>query len=846
MTKKDKLNSFLMRAAGMGVSDDMTIQEKRSILLNNMLSQNDGIAYLIVGVILHTIYGFNLVVFLSYILCATKFLVLLLASKKMHLLAKVISIYIVSLCLGPILFAGMNGAKVSYMINLYFVTMMVYAILSFNWNNSTEKRLSIISCCLCLLWTFGFRVLDQQIDFQHAFILDESILGSIFPVFACVLNFTGYLLLQSFNIRAQKELEGTLLELEDSSALQQAVFDSVGVIIISTDASGTITSFNKGAEKLLGYTATEVINEFDPTIFHDPHELADKVVELSQELNRNVGLGFNQLVAKAKDGLPNEEEWTLVKKNSERFPANVVSAPIKHNDGSIIGFTIVATDITDRKKAGEKIQQQHEELLASEEELRQNLEELQSTQDLLESQQRQTIKLKERFELAITGSNDGIWDWDILTNEVYYSPRWKSMLGYDEEDIPSTLDAFGMLLHPDETETVFKTLNAYLAGELDEYRVEMQLKEKSGTYRWVLSKGVVVRDEEGKPIRMSGSHMDMQEIKEKEMLIQTKNEELLATEEEIRQNSEELMTVNEHLERTKAEVEYAFQKERNSKQELEQAMEELKDTQSQLIQAEKLSSLGQLTAGVAHEINNPINFVYAGANTLKDVVEDLTGLISKYSELKLDTSTELLSQQLEEIHELKEEIHFDEIEEDIKGLVGDILLGADRTQRIVHSLKTFSRLDEKTFKKADLRENLEATLIILNSQLENRLEVVKDYEPHFPMIDCFIGQINQVFMNLITNAIQAIEGKGTIYLKLWSNHELNQCYVQIRDTGVGIKEEDFDSIFDPFFTTKDIGKGTGLGLSIVHGILNKHNASIKLESKLGEGTTFTITFFIDM
>lgn len=327
--------------------------------------------------------------------------------------------------------------------------------------------------------------------------------------------------------------------------------------------------------------------------------------------------------------------------------------------------------------------------------------------------------------------------------------------------------------------------------------------------------------------------------------LQKKNDELKASEEEIRQNSEELQAVNEHLNETKSELEKAFTNEKESKAKLEQAFIDLKETQSQLVQAEKMSSLGQLTAGVAHEINNPINFVYAGANTLQNVIDEMCQIVNQYDKVSIDDTYEIMKEKLTSIQNLKAELYFEDMEEDLKGLVKDIILGADRTQKIVQSLKTFSRLDEEDRKKADIEENIEATLTILNSQFDNRIVIVKSFEEKLPMIDCHIGQINQVFMNLITNACQAIEGKGTVSLKLWAERDKNAYYIEIGDSGTGMSQETLDQIFNPFFTTKDVGEGTGLGLSITHGIIEKHGGHITASSELGKGSTFTIQLPIE-
>ncbi|MGB0523984.1 MAG: PAS domain-containing sensor histidine kinase [Flammeovirgaceae bacterium] len=833
----NNLSSFLTRIGGIGIDDHMTIHQKRSIILNNILSQNDGIAFLVFGILLWSNVGWELGVFVAVLSGVSKFFVLLLNKLKLHLFAKIFSIFVISLIGGPLLFALVNSAQESLLVNIYFITMLVYAVLSFNWENRTEKWLSIIACACSFVWIFTFKYLDATFSDATGFVLDQMVV--IFSIFGCMLNFFGYLTLQQYNLLAHKNLEHALRTLENTFALQKAVFDSVGAMIISTDVSGKITSFNQTAETLLGYSQDEVVNKLSPIVFHDPDEMADRVESISDCIHRKVDVCFDLLIAKTTAGLTNEEEWSFIRKEGSSFPVKVVTSALKHDDGTIFGFTFVATDISTRKQAEALIQAQHEELQASEEELRQNLEELQTTQDLLQKQQVKTEKLKERFELAIQGSSDGIWDWNITTDEIYYSPRWKSMLGYKVTEINNRFDVFEHLIHPEDKERVSNVLTAYLNNELDEYKVELRVKEKSGSYRWILSRGFALRDESGAPYRMTGSHSDIQEVKEKERLIQQKNEELSSSEEEIRQNSEELQAINEQLEAARAEAETAFLQEQRNKKKLEQALQELKEAQSQLIQAEKMSSLGQLTAGIAHEINNPLNFVFAGANTLKVILNDLFSIVNKYTELEQVKSYDELIPLLASIHELKNELYFEELEDDVRGLVDDILLGAQRTQKIIYSLRTFSRLDEDQYKRVDLIENIEATLTILNSQLANRIEVIKEYQPHLPSVECHIGQINQVFMNLISNAAQAIVGQGTIHIKLWTANQ-NVCFIQIKDSGIGMTPEDMNRIFDPFFTTKDVGEGTGLGLSIVHGILEKHQASIMVSSEVGKGSTFTI------
>lgn len=277
----------------------------------------------------------------------------------------------------------------------------------------------------------------------------------------------------------------------------------------------------------------------------------------------------------------------------------------------------------------------------------------------------------------------------------------------------------------------------------------------------------------------------------------------------------------------------------SQKTELTNTVDKLQGTQLQLIQSEKMASLGQLTAGIAHEINNPINFVYAGVGALQDSLDDLMQLLMRYSHLKPDEAEKNVKR-LKEIIEFKEEIDYEELSDDIYAMLADIKLGANRTIGIVKGLRQFSRLDEANLKEADIHEGLNTTLILLKSQLREGIEVVKNYDPNLPMLFCYPGQLNQVFMNLLTNSIHALNNQGVIHIITKKTDELT-VEIRIKDTGEGIKKEALKRIFEPFFTTKDIGKGTGLGLSISYGIIEKHKGTIRVESEEGKGTEFIIT-----
>ena len=267
---------------------------------------------------------------------------------------------------------------------------------------------------------------------------------------------------------------------------------------------------------------------------------------------------------------------------------------------------------------------------------------------------------------------------------------------------------------------------------------------------------------------------------------------------------------------------------------LHKTVADLKAAQEQLIQSEKMASLGQLTAGIAHELNNPINFISANIQPLKDDIKDVLGLISRYEKTVKEKG---LASEFGELETFKKEANIDLTMNEVNSLLKGIADGAIRTSEIVKGLRNFSRLDQNVFRKANINEGIESTLTLLHGSYKNRIEIIKEYGD-LPPVDCFPGQINQVFMNILSNAVQAIPDKGTIYIKTWTIN--NMVKISIRDTGSGMTEEVRKKIFDPFFTTKDVGKGTGLGLSISFGIIQKHNGEIEVFSKPGEGTEFVI------
>jgi signal transduction histidine kinase len=274
---------------------------------------------------------------------------------------------------------------------------------------------------------------------------------------------------------------------------------------------------------------------------------------------------------------------------------------------------------------------------------------------------------------------------------------------------------------------------------------------------------------------------------------------------------------------------------------LNKVLKDLKDAEGQLVESEKMAALGQLTAGIAHEINNPINFVTSNVAPLQRDIDILLDVIKDIEEFGLSEAS--LDEKKKKIEEYKEEVDFDYIKTEIAHLLKGINEGAFRTAEIVKGLRIFSRVDENDLKKADINDGLDSTLILVNNLLANRIELVKDYSD-IPQIECFPGKLNQVFLNIISNAIHAINkqhgDKGTGVLKINTTRSDKSILVKVQDNGTGMDENTKKKIFEPFFTTKDVGEGTGLGMSIAYNIIKKHNGQIHVNSTPGVGTDFTL------
>ena len=273
-------------------------------------------------------------------------------------------------------------------------------------------------------------------------------------------------------------------------------------------------------------------------------------------------------------------------------------------------------------------------------------------------------------------------------------------------------------------------------------------------------------------------------------------------------------------------------------QELQSALETLQRMQSALVQNEKMSAIGQLSAGVAHEINNPIAFVSSNLDILQDYVANIHGYLEAIDQL---LATQDLS--LEKNNSLRADFKIGSIMQDILILVQESKEGVNRVTRIIESLRDFSHVDRAEIQPADINEGLEKTLKLVWNEIKYRAEVEREYGD-LPLVSCRIGQINQVFMNLLVNAAQVIETDGLIRIKTTADED--NVYIYISDNGGGIPDEIQERIFQAFFTTKPVGSGTGLGLTISKSIIERHHGELTVESKEGIGTIFRVTLPIQL
>ena len=411
-----------------------------------------------------------------------------------------------------------------------------------------------------------------------------------------------------------------------------------------------------------------------------------------------------------------------------------------------------------------------------------------------------TVELKESKEkltLALEGADLGLWSWHIPSGKVDFNEQWAAMLGYQLSELDSDVSAWESLVHPDDMLHVQQVLKLHLAGNSALYETEHRCRTKSGEWLWILDRGrVVERDSAGAPIRMAGTHLDINDRKLAE-------ERLLQLNNELEQRVQEEVTKNRQKD--------AF-----------------------MLQQDKMASIGQLAAGVAHEINNPMGFIISNLGTLTKYTQALTTYIESYEQ----QLTVLPAEEQQRLEALKKQLDVGFIVSDISALLSESQEGADRVKQIVLDLKDFARADEVTVKDTDLNQCVRSTINIVRNELKYVAQLDLQLGD-IPPVLCNPQQINQVITNLLVNAAHAIDGHGSITVV--TRQEGQKVVLTVADTGKGIEPELIKRIFEPFFTTKPVGQGTGLGLTISYDMVKRNGGEISVESELGKGTIFTVT-----
>jgi len=295
------------------------------------------------------------------------------------------------------------------------------------------------------------------------------------------------------------------------------------------------------------------------------------------------------------------------------------------------------------------------------------------------------------------------------------------------------------------------------------------------------------------------------------------------------------------IELSSKELYESNQKMKTMLQDLQKTNNDLKNMKMQLFHSEKMASIGQLAAGVAHEINNPVGFIESNIEVLEGYVKQFLSIINSVQELKkskMKNDAGSVEMAIEKIIEAEKKTEIEYIVNDLAGLFKETKDGVKRVKNIVADLRVFSRADDEVMENVNLTEIIEETIRLAFNEIKYKAILNKDFAPGLPVIKGQKQRLQQVFLNLLVNAAQAIQEKGEIFVKTYMENEY--IYIEISDTGVGIAEENLKKMFDPFFTTKPVGQGTGLGLSISYDIIKKHGGEISVESKLGKGTTFII------
>ena len=399
-----------------------------------------------------------------------------------------------------------------------------------------------------------------------------------------------------------------------------------------------------------------------------------------------------------------------------------------------------------------------------------------------------------------------VWMSDPNQHRFFFNRPWLEFTGCSFEELQR--DGWAAGIHPDDYKATMEAHQRFTA-QRQRFMIEYRMRAADGSYRWLLETAVPRYLHHDRFIGYIGSCVDITERKLAERVLE---EARVRLEKEVAERTAELMKANSRL--------------RQEKEEQRALIARLEETQQQLLQSEKMAAIGQLAAGIAHEINNPIGYVKSNLNTLAGYIGNLLHLIAAYE-----------AKDGEEIEVMKRMMDYEFVKDDVITLMGETQEGVARVEKIVQDLQEFSNGDDAEWREADLHKGLDSTLNLLHNELRHKAQVIKQYGA-VPPVRCLPPQLNQVFMHILLNAIQAVGKEGVITVR--TRAEGDSAVVEIEDNGKGIAPDRINRIFDPFFTTKPVGKGMGLGLSVAYGIVRKHQGRIEVESTEGKGATFRV------